>query len=653
MQRIIIREQDLTSNVEGLSSYDVAYVPGFRAIDNTNNDDYYRKPTLFTNRYAFQSAIGGSTNNVSLPIFADAQPYPVWTEGTTAGFTPRAIPMDSNANAIPMFNANEVDLGYRIALYLLSMGIPVYYEVMNNAGADTEYSTTYTYTKVDTTKNLFNSGVTYYTYSGSSSSVTTAVTKSETISQEVNIDKDTFANAVSMAGGTYVFNGVGKTVDASTVVEWTLNENPVTLEAYGLSIAEGFTPVASTEYTITVVLTVPSTDVVTETVEPGSATSNFVATNTSTSKMNGFVAGVNYYTMVRSEVRPISVESMYDGLKARFIDSPGIVESSFDSVGDYSVKYITSGGYPTFEYASPADANVFSLMQGMIDMAARRGDAVALIDHTNNPDRDLYPSTIGGSGDSVIDIVRTACANIDNASYGAMFTPWYLCSSGAISEYPDNSSTQAAVPASVGYLSALAVQIRDYNPWLAVSGVTRGRVPNLTVSGDLHTVQMLTNNIADSYQTLPIDSEIAQVSINPITYIRNVGYCVWGNRTLKNNGGGTSALSFLNIRGVVSDVKKLIYEASQNNLFEQNTDITWINFKSVLTPLLDRMTANYILQDYSIVRYLIDPETGDPVPAYKVLAVIKIQPINSIEVFDLTVQLENADVFVIEPRING
>ena len=39
---------------------------------------------------------------------------------------------------------------------------------------------------------------------------------------------------------------------------------------------------------------------------------------------------------------------------------------------------------------------------------------------------------------------------------------------------------------------------------------------------------------------------------------------------------GTSALSFLNIRGVVSDVKKVIHAACQNSLFEQNTDITWL-----------------------------------------------------------------------------
>lgn len=655
MQRIIIREQDLTSNVEGLSSYDVAYVPGFRGVTSTNNDQYFRKPTLFTNRYAFQAAIGGSTTSAVLPVFSEAQNYPAWESGK-AGFPARAIPM-SGDEPIPMFNANEVDLGYRIALYLLSLGIPVYYEVMNNVTTAGTYSAEYNYTKVDTTTHVFNSGLSYYTYIGSGGTQTGAVTPvTDNIpSDTISANYETFGAQVSRQSGLYTFTGVGRAVAGETpsvVVDWTFNGSAVSLDDYGITVS--FTPEAEAQYGFNVLYKHDGDTTFTDSVAPGETGSKALAVNTASDRMTGFIDGITYYTMEQTETCPICVESMYAGLRARFVEFPGAGDETFDSVGDYSVKYITSGGYPTFEYASAADINTYSLMQGMIDMAARRGDSVALIDHTNNPDRDLYPSTLGGSGNSVIDIVRTVCTNITNASFGAMFTPWYLCSAGAISEYPNNDSTQACVPASVGYLSALAVQIRDYNPWLAVSGVTRGRVPNLTVSGDLHTVQLLTNNIADSYQTLPTDSEVAQISINPITYIRNVGYCLWGNRTLKNNSAGTTALSFLNIRGVVSDVKKLIYEASQNNLFEQNTDITWINFKSVLTPLLDRMVANYILQDYSIVRYLVDPETGDPVPAYKVLAVIKIQPINSIEVFDLTVQLENADVFVIEPSIiNG
>lgn len=628
MQRIIIRERDLTSNVEGLSSYDVAYVPGFRAISGDNNDKYYRKPTLFTNRYAFQSAIGhGSQGNSVPPRFSAEEKYPKFSDGE--GFPERAIPSSD-----VMFNANEVDLGYRVALYLLSLGIPVYYEVMNNS--TDAFSNSWTYTKV--VDGVFNPGLTYYT----GTSTTTTQTQSDNLAGKVTYTQATFLEAVSNVSGVYTFEGTGVDENGEdsepATISWLLNGATVDLGSYGIVLG-AVTPVVGEQYTISVEVTDPDVSEP-ETVPPEESTNFKVATG-----LQGFVPGVDYFTVSISETRPISVKSMYDGLKARFIEEPGIKDSSFDSMGDYSVKYITSGGYPTFEYAI-GDANTFPLMTGMIDMAAARQDAVALIDHTNNPDRDLYPSTLGGSGNAVIDIVRTVCANIDNDTYGAMFTPWYNCSHGAIAD--SEGYSQTAVPGSVAYLSALAVQIRDYNPWLAVSGVTRGRVPNLTTSDELHTVQLLTNNIADSYQTLPSDAEIAQVSINPITYIRNVGYCIWGNRTLRNNGSATSALSFLNIRGVVSDIKKVIYEASQNNLFEQNTDITWINFKSVIIPLLDRMVANYILQDYSLTRYTVDPETGAPVPAYKVLAVIKIQPINSIEVFDLTVQLENADVFVIE-----
>ena len=626
MQRIIIRERDLTSNVEGLSSYDVAYVPGFRAISGDTNDKYYRKPTLFTNRYAFQSAIGhGSQGNSALPRFSDIETYPKFSDGE--GFPDRAIPTSE-----VMFNANEIDLGYRTALYLLSLGIPVYYEVMNNSTGT--FSDSWTYTKV--VDGVFNPGLTYYT----GTSTTTTQTQSDNLAGKVTYTQATFLEAVSNVSGVYTFEGTGVEEGSSVSIVWLLNGTNVTsaLGSYGIVLGE-VTPVANEQYTITVVVSDPDVSDP-ESVPPEESTNFTAATG-----IQGFVPGVDYFTVSKEEIRPISVKSMYDGLKARFIDEPSVKDSSFDSMGDYSVKYITSGGYPTFEYAI-GDVNTYPLMTGMIDMAAARQDAVALIDHTNNPERDLYPSTLGGSGNAVIDIMRTVCANIDNATYGAMFTPWYNCSHGAIAD--SEGYSQSAVPGSVAYLSALAAQIRDYNPWLAVSGVTRGRVPNLTTSDELHTVQLLTNNIADAYQTLPSDAEIAQISINPITYIRNVGYCIWGNRTLRNNGSATSALSFLNIRGVVSDIKKVIYEASQNNLFEQNTDITWINFKSVIIPLLDRMVANYILQDYSLTRYTVDPETGAPVPAYKVLAVIKIQPINSIEVFDLTVQLENADVFVIE-----
>lgn len=640
MQRIIISESDLTSNVEIMSSYDVAYVPGFMSASDNQLEKYYRKPTLFTNKYDFLAKIG----NIA-PKFAEAQPYPTFVNGEQNGFTKKAIPADGI-----MFPAGDADLGYRIALYLLNLGIPVYYEVMNNT-LQGDLATYYTYKKVDLDGgDTFIDGLSYYEMTeGHSSDSTVSVTNTD-ISPVPSVTKATFITKVGSENtGFYTFTGVA----TGNVVSWTVNGGDTTItaaqmtEQYGISFT-GWTPVDGETYTLVVFYESATDDEITQIdIAPDTTDSWFTkCLDTDGNPITSFDSEKTYYTLQKRESCPISVEAMYDGLTHRFIEDPDPKDSSFDSVGDYSVKFITSGGYPTFEYCFKSSGTAFPLMTGMINLAAKRGDAVALIDHTNNPDRDVYPSTLGGAGNAVIDVIRSIGGNIKNGDFGAMFTPWYECSHGAIA-----ADGSAFVPASVGYLSALAVQLRDYNPWLAVSGVTRGRVPNLTTSttsDTLHTVQLLTNNVADSYQALPTDADISQISINPITYIRNVGYCIWGNRTLRNNSTGTSALSFLNVRGLVSDIKKLIYEASQTNLFEQNTDITWINFKAAITPLLDRMTANYVLQDYSITRYLIDPVTGENVPSYKVLAVIRIRPINSIEVFDLTVQLENAEVVVAE-----
>jgi hypothetical protein len=282
----------------------------------------------------------------------------------------------------------------------------------------------------------------------------------------------------------------------------------------------------------------------------------------------------------------------------------------------------------------------------MITMAKNRKDSIALIDHTDNPARHLTTYDT----DSIINAVREWNVSEDG-TFGAMFTPWYECNHLAVNYMQDGSDeeiTNNHMPASLAYLTALAVQLQNYNPWLAVSGVVRGVVP---FCKELHTDKPLTNTIADSYQTLP-NTGVTAISINPITYVRNYGYCLWGNRTLRNNSTGTKASSFLNIRSAVSDIKKRLYEASQQTLFEQNTDVTWLNFKSLIMPLLETMVSDYILEDYAITRLFTDPDTGYPVPAYEVMAVIRIQPINSIEVFDLTIVMENTDDFNITTTEN-
>lgn len=594
MERIIITEVDNTSNVEALSSYDVVYVPGFSTIErskeytNEGEASLYRNPTLVTSKYQFINLFGKDA-----PVFAVDQDYPV--EGEAAAGFP--------TYAIPNYVATDLESD-PIALYTFS----------GASAADALADLKALYKEVDTTVEGWQiEDVNYFTVTSATSSSTTTLTLND--------------YTTTPSEGQFVVESAIRPCNDNWF-EKDGSNNP--FRSLDTQIAKKS---KNKQYFLAKSATPPMFNGGTD-ADPGYRIALYLLS-----------LGVPvYFEQMNATADEITVAKMYEGLEARFARTEGdpgeAVDYSFDNIGDYSVKYITSGGYPTFEYSS-------GLAENMIRLAWDRGDAIALVDHTNNPDRSIRAEG-GPDSHSVIDEVRTgdfAQLGPIVGSYGAMFTPWYECTNSAITG-GTLAGYQAQMPGSVAFLSALAVQLRDYNPWLAVSGVTRGQVP---YCARLHTNQPLTNNVADSYQALPdATGETTAISINPITYIRNYGYCIWGNRTLRNNSGGTRATSFLNIRDLTSDIKKTLYEASQRLLFEQNNDVLWINFKAQITPLLDTMVSNYILSDYKIVKYTRDPETGEPVPAYKVLAVIRIMPINSTEIFELSVHLENNELAVAE-----
>jgi phage tail sheath protein FI len=134
------------------------------------------------------------------------------------------------------------------------------------------------------------------------------------------------------------------------------------------------------------------------------------------------------------------------------------------------------------------------------------------------------------------------------------------------------------LPASFGYLAALGMSTQVNGSWAAAAGVARGSVPGL-----VSLCQNVTNAIADSY------SNRDSISINPITNIKPYGLLIWGNRTLKNNAkkGDLTATSFLSVRQLTNDVKRIVWVAAKTLTFEQNNDVLWINFKSKIIPTLD------------------------------------------------------------------
>lgn len=268
----------------------------------------------------------------------------------------------------------------------------------------------------------------------------------------------------------------------------------------------------------------------------------------------------------------------------------------------------------------------------MRKLASTRGDCVALIDHPDEPDASLT-----GTG-SYFEDFNTWANDDKESTYCAAFTPWVNIN------YPtyDNTgmivSDHISMPPSFAYLSALANSIKTNASWLAVAGAARGQIPGLYSKKPLNINTTLTNAIAEGvYQNR--DS----VSINAITNIKPFGNRIWGNRTLKYNSAtgeaNLTATSFLNIRNMISDVKKVVYSACKRYTFEQNNDVLWVNFKAAVEPTLNKMKTGAGLSGYKIIQ-------GTTTEKAKLVATIKLYPLYAVEDFEITVEMLDDEVKV-------
>lgn len=295
--------------------------------------------------------------------------------------------------------------------------------------------------------------------------------------------------------------------------------------------------------------------------------------------------------------------------------------------GEYQIKFLTLGAYPSFEFGldktGTGSIETYNVFDNLIETAAKRGDCIALVDHTNNSTRTLQ--TTAGSVYANLSayvknsrtITRKGGDSEDGYTYGAMFTPY------ATYRLSTQNNEQYTLPASFGYLSAFAASTQTNPNWYAVAGVSRG-IP----SGLIGLSQNITNAIADLYQ--PRNN----VAINCITNIKPYGYTIWGNRTLKNNSadGDLKALSFLNIRVLTCDLKKTLYQACKRYTFENNTDITWLNFKSQIEPVLAKMLSGNGIASYQIIKVATTKKAT-------IEAIIRLVPIEPVEDWFITIEL--------------
>ena len=664
MPSITITELDETTPGSVIESTDVVFIPGFVNIAQSDLRDSTgkfigleaNKPHLFTNLAEFISLCGDEA-----PTFSADQPY------SDLGFDAAAYQSD-NTSAV-FIKEGSPDPAYVMAKELLAAGLPVLYQRVNT---DVPSNDAVTYEKVETSS-------LYYTQPKADHKYFYKVTENSTdtyVAYGSEVDYPDFYSFINTLKSSLVYElrpladvlgnvsvtdhyGEGKSFyviqdkdgykvveDPGTaetaykfgefvVVSGTLSGKPVCGFLNGVINQETYElPEDAQYYYASLINTEPQDWASTYSTyykrlidSEGAFLDTFEKITKPSTKVIHCYKPNNVYKEA-SGTHEVSAKIMYDALINIFSASDvcGLIDR-----GNYSVKYLTSGGYPVFERGQVA-AN-------MLTLAKKRGDCVALIDHTDFPERQLNPYLAG----SLYQAVESKKAkDLIDGEFGAMFTPWATYTrSTTDSTFVANDSTRKInsdstfrAPGSYAYLLALADSIKTNANWLAIAGVTRGSVRNLS-NMDV----VIPNGVADAMQYRD------NISINAITNIKPYGPTIWGNRTLKDNAENFNlvATSFLNIRNLVSDVKKTCYRVARKLTFEQDTDVLWINFKSEISKLLDQMKSGYGISGYKIVRDHSHPRTNDKAT---ICAKIVIYPVEAVEDFYITVVLKDDEVAV-------
>lgn len=664
MPKILITEKDETRPGIISENTDIVFIPGFVDAGQEPMDGCSflkaNEPHLFTSVYEFESLCGPKP-----AIFDDNQSYPT--------------KFDSNAydSKSAMFKAGDPDPAYVMAKELLASGLSVVYQRVNTADSNTstiKHELISDISKLpavdDKSPYYYKKGDSYFAYKDpvnypnfksfidSNGASTVHAIKDLTLSfTEVSTYFNAGLNAdekpyylidgtkdshILEINGEYLAIAEGSTVDASNV-EPTLRESLLrkTVAADGKvsyqrlsDVLTDFDKYKMTEdtdgsyvYALAVRVNDEPADWQTNytkyfnLVEPAKTKSTtvkpeFILIAEVESAYKSYEAG-NTYEQKTEETTVFTVENMYAALEGSYVFDTGNLVGIADK-GNYSVKYLTSGGYPVFEY------NGNSIMNKMISMAEHRGDCVAIIDHTDYVDRSINPNV----ATSVFAVMNKL--TITNGDFATMFTPWATYSR-ITSDLKDSITFRA--PASFAYLTSLADSIKTNANWLAVAGSARGGVRNLSKMD-----VSIPNGIADMMQ-----KRDNSISINPITNIKPYGYTIWGNRTLKKSEEDLVATNFLNIRNLVSDVKKTCYRTARKLTFEQDNDILWLNFKSEISKLLDSMKAGYGISGYKILK-----DTNHAMANAKatVCAKIVLYPTYAVEDFYITVVLQDDEVTV-------
>lgn len=333
-----------------------------------------------------------------------------------------------------------------------------------------------------------------------------------------------------------------------------------------------------------------------------------------------------------------NIPVLYDALENALSTLRSQVVNYWDKFTDkykYNIKFLTTGGMMVMPDANTVSSDAAMSRESHIKMiaaAASRGDCIALVDFDKALDTSEKISA------SIAKVKGTTFKTKSALRYGAAFAPWIKLVKGTYKE--------SDLPASFAYIRAFALSTKTNPEYLAVAGSERGLCPETVMR------PLIQFGAADVKLLQEEDRASEKICVNPICDIYPYGQMIWGNRTLSLtnmlcdfdnevlvDNDDLVASNFLNIRQLITQIKKQMYAASIKYRFEQNSDILWINFKAMITPLLDKMLSGNGINGYKFIRVATDKKA-------KLAAKLTIIPVEAVEDFELTLEL--ADTLEIE-----
>lgn len=228
----------------------------------------------------------------------------------------------------------------------------------------------------------------------------------------------------------------------------------------------------------------------------------------------------------------------------------------------------------------------------LIQLCEERGDSIAILDPVGGfVPRAESTAVSFGTITNVDTVVSNTRNQAYNTSYAAMYYPW-------VKSVDSRTGQQVWLPPSVPALGVFSSTDRNADPWFAPAGFTRGGLSagagGVSVVG---VAQQLTAKERD---------KLYEININPIAQFPAEGIVVYGQKTLQFS---RSALDRINVRRLLLYAKKEISRIAATTLFNPNTVVTWNDFKSRATILLDSIKSRYGLEEFKVI---LDETTTTP-----------------------------------------